>query len=414
MSQGLGPPRMTGTPAPIPAPTGPLAGIRVLDLTAVVLGPLATQTLGDWGAEVIKIETPTGDLVRNSGVFRNRGMASVFLGVNRNKRSIALDLKTPEGAEVLRRLIPTADVLVTNIRPAGMARLGFGPEECRALNPRMVFAVATGFGQDGPHRARPAFDEIIQAASGLADIVGEEAGQPRFVPSLVADKITGMALLSAVLAALLHRERTGEAQLVEVPMLETITAFVAVEHQGGHAFDPPIGKPGYERLRHRKPAPTKDGWMTLLPYTAAHWRAFFTEAGREELIEQLGVNDPVTRNANIDRVYAAVAAIAPSRTTAEWLAVCERLDIPATGFSTIEDVPEHPHLKAVGMFQPMDHPSEGDLRMAKPPTRFAATPASIRRHPPRLGEHTDEVLGELGYDAAAIAALAEKKVIRRG
>ena len=202
-------------------PAGPLAGIRVLDLTAVVLGPFATQTLGDWGAEVIKIETPTGDLVRNSGVFRNRGMASVFLGVNRNKRSLALDLKTPEGAEVLRRLIPTADVLVTNIRPAGMARLGFGPEECRALNPRMVFAVATGFGQDGPHRARPAFDEIIQAASGLADIVGEEAGQPRFVPSLVADKITGMALLSAVLAALLHRERTGEAQLVEVPMLET-------------------------------------------------------------------------------------------------------------------------------------------------------------------------------------------------
>jgi crotonobetainyl-CoA:carnitine CoA-transferase CaiB-like acyl-CoA transferase len=411
MSQGLGPPRMTGTPAS--TPTGPLAGIRVLDLTAVVLGPLATQTLGDWGAEVIKIETPTGDLVRNSGVFRNRGMASVFLGVNRNKRSLALDLKTPEGAEVLRRLIPTADVLVTNIRPAGMARLGFGPVECKALNPRMVFAVATGFGQDGPHRARPAFDEIIQAASGLADIVGEEEGQPRFVPSLVADKITGMALVSAVLAALLHRERTGEAQLVEVPMLETITAFVAVEHQGGHAFDPPIGKPGYERLRHRKPAPTKDGWMTLLPYTAAHWRAFFTEAGREELIEQLGVDDPVKRNANIDRVYAAVAEIAPGRTTAEWLEVCERLDIPATGFSTIEDVPEHPHLKAVGMFQPMDHPSEGALRMARPPARFAATPASIRRHPPKLGEHTDEVLAELGYDAAAIAALAEKKIIRR-
>ena len=173
------------------AATGPLAGLRVLDLTAVVLGPFCTQMMGDWGAEIIKIETPSGDLVRNSGLFRNRGMASVFLGINRNKRSIALDLKTPDGAEVLRRLIPTADVLVTNIRPAGMARLGFGPEECRKLNPRMVFAVATGFGQDGPHRARPAFDEIIQAASGLADVVGEEAGAPAFVPSLVADKITG-------------------------------------------------------------------------------------------------------------------------------------------------------------------------------------------------------------------------------
>ena len=351
--------------------------------------------------------------MRNSGVFRNRGMASVFLGINRNKRSVALDLKTPEGAAILRRLIPTADVLVTNIRPAGMARLGFGPDECRALNPRMVFAVATGFGQDGPHRARPAFDEIIQAASGLADIVGEEDGQPRFVPSLVADKITGMALLSAVLAALLHRERTGEAQLVEVPMLETLTAFVAVEHQGGHAFTPPIGEPGYKRLRHRKPVQTKDGWITLLPYSAANWRAFFTAAGRPELIEQLSVDDPVKRNAQIDKVYAAVAEIAPDRTTAEWLSVCEELDIPATAFSAVGDVPDHPHLKAVGMFQPMQHPTEGEIRLAKPPTRFAATPANIRRHPPRLGEHTAEVLGELGYTAAEIAALLATGAVRQ-
>jgi crotonobetainyl-CoA:carnitine CoA-transferase CaiB-like acyl-CoA transferase len=394
-------------------PTGPLKGIRVLDMTAVVLGPFCTQTLGDWGAEVIKIEPPTGDIVRNSGLYRNRGMASVYLGLNRNKRSLAIDLKSPEGKEVLRRLIPQTDVLVTNIRPAGMARLGFGPEECRRLNPKLVFAVATGFGQDGPHRARPAFDEIIQAASGLADIVGEESGEPCFVPSLVADKITGMALLSAVLGALLHRERSGEGQLVEVPMLETLTAFVSVEHLGGMAFDPPIGDPGYKRLRHRKPARTKDGWITLLPYSSANWVAFFTAAGRPELIEALHLRDPVQRNANIDKVYAALREVALTRTTAEWLALCEEQDVPATAFTPIGEVPDHPHLKAVGMFEMHEHPSEGRTRLARPPTRFEKTPATIRRQAPRLGEHTAEVLGELGFAAAEIAEMAARKIIRK-
>jgi crotonobetainyl-CoA:carnitine CoA-transferase CaiB-like acyl-CoA transferase len=393
--------------------TGPLKGIRVLDMTAVVLGPLCTQTLGDWGAEVIKIEPPTGDIIRNSGLYRNRGMAAVYLGLNRNKRSIAIDLKSPEGKEMLRRLIPQTDVLVTNIRPAGMARLGFGPEDCRKLNPKLVFAVATGFGQDGPHRARPAFDEIIQAASGLADIVGEEAGEPRFVPSLIADKITGMALLSAVLGALLHRERSGEGQLVEVPMLETLTAFISVEHLGGLAFDPPIGEPGYKRLRHRKPAPTKDGWITLLPYSSANWVAFFTAVGRADLVETLHLKDPVQRNANIDQVYAAMREISVQRTTAEWLALCEELDVPATAFTPIGEVTEHPHLKAVGMFGLHDHPSEGSTRLARPPTRFEKTPANIRRLPPRLGEHTAEVLEELGFSAAEIDEMAARKVIRK-
>jgi crotonobetainyl-CoA:carnitine CoA-transferase CaiB-like acyl-CoA transferase len=237
----------------------------VLDLTAVVLGPFCTQMLGDWGADIIKVEPPTGDLVRNSGVHRNRGMASVFLGINRNKRDLAIDLKSPEGAEVLRRLIPRVDVLVTNIRPAGMARLGFGPEECRVLNPRLVFAVATGFGQDGPYRAKPAFDEIIQASSGFADIVGEDQGGPVFVPSLIADKVTGMALLSGVLAALYHRERTGEGQLVEVPMLETLTAFLSVEHLGGLGFEPRHGPAGYSACATASPRRPGTGTSPCCP-----------------------------------------------------------------------------------------------------------------------------------------------------
>jgi crotonobetainyl-CoA:carnitine CoA-transferase CaiB-like acyl-CoA transferase len=392
-------------------PTGPLKGIRILDLTTVLFGPFGTQTLGDWGAEIIKVESLTGDTWRTSGVFRNRGMSGQFMAVNRNKRSIALDLKHPEGKEVLRRLIPTVDALVSNIRPAGLARLGFSYEACQELNPRIVYATAVGFGQDGPWRARPAFDEIIQAASGFASAMGTDE-EPVFVPSLVGDKICGMALTSAVTAALLHRERTGEGQMVEVPMLETLAAFNSIEMFGGIAFVPPTGPAGYKRMKARRPVRTKDGWLTMLPYSGDNWCAFFQAVGHPECIEEFSVRDPVARARNIDRIYDRMREIAVTRTTAEWEELLLSIDVPHTAFTRLSEVAEQPHLKAVDLLQKVEHPTEGTLLQARPPARFSASPAKVRRLAPRLGEHTREVLQEVGYSERDIDELVERKAIR--
>jgi crotonobetainyl-CoA:carnitine CoA-transferase CaiB-like acyl-CoA transferase len=394
-------------------PTGPLKGFRILDLTTVLFGPFGTQTLGDWGAEIIKVESLTGDTWRNSGQFRNRGMSGQFMAVNRNKRSIALDLKKPEGKEVLRRLIPTVDALVSNIRPAGLARLGFSYEACKALNPKLVYASATGFGQDGPWAARPAFDEIIQAASGFASAMGTDE-EPAFVPSLIGDKLCGMALTSAVTAALLHRERTGEGQMVEVPMLETLAAFNSIEMFGGQAFVPPIGPSGYKRMKARRPVRTKDGWLTMLPYSGENWCAFFEAVGHPECIEEFSVRDPVARARNIDLIYDRMRDIAPTRTTADWEDLLLSIDVPHTGFAKLTEVAEQPHLKAVGMFPVMEHPTEGKLLQARPPARFSASPAGVHRMAPLLGEHTREILREAGYDEDAIGAMVETKTVVAG
>jgi formyl-CoA transferase len=402
------------TRAPAPS-TGPLSGVRILDLTSVVLGPIATQILGDFGADIIKVESPAGDMMRANGVSLHPGMSSIYLAVNRNKRSLSLDLTKPEGKAVLKRLIPEADAFVHNMRVEAIERLGFGYDAVSAINPRIVYCVATGFDQDGPDAGKPAFDDIVQAASGLVSVASNGRDKPDYVPTLVADKTTGMAVVSAVLAALFHRERTGRGQLVEVPMLETIAAFVLAEHMGGMTFDPPKGHAGYMRLLEggRKPHPTKDGYIGLLPYTAEHWQVFFEAAGRSDLAETLAVADRAKRNANIRELYKRVGEITREKTTAEWMEILTRIDIPATPIYTLDDLPEHPQLKATKLFQWEEHPSEGRIRSVRPTTKFVGSPADVRHHAPLLGEHSVEILREGGFSPTEIDALIEQKIVKQ-
>ncbi len=392
---------------------GPLSGMRVLDLTSVVLGPLATQILGDYGADIIKVESLTGDMMRANGVSRNKGMSSIFLALNRNKRSLGVNLQTPEGASLLARLIPSVDVLVHNMRTDAIARLGFGYDAVRSLNPEIIYCAATGFDQDGPDRAKPAFDDIIQAASGLAAMVSIGRDRPAYVPTLVADKTAGMAVANAILAALFHRQRSGEGQFIEVPMFETFAAFMLAEHLGGMTFEPPAGPAGYARLLEggRAPSPTKDGHIAILPYTAAHWIAFARAIGREDLVAGLELDDPNRRNANIQKLYRVVAEETPKRTCAEWMAICERLDIPASALTAIDALPAHPQLEASGLFQTMPHPSEGTLRYVRPTTKFSRSPASVRIPAPRIGEHSRELLREVGVTDGEIDALIARGII---
>lgn len=394
--------------------TGPLAGIRVLDLTSVVLGPLATQILGDYGADVIKVEGLEGDLIRSNGVSKKLGMSSIFLAINRNKRSLAIDLKSKAGADALRKLLPTIDVLVHNMRVAAIERLGFGYDAVAAVNPKIVYCVATGYGQDGPDRDKPAFDDVIQAGCGLAALIGHANNQPDFAPTLLADKTTGLALANAVLAALFHRERTGVGQFVEVPMLETMAAFTMAEHMGGLSFDPPTAKAGYARILAggRKPAPTRDGFVAMLPYTVDHWQALFAHVGRADLGVKYNLADRYERNARIVELYADLALITGQMSTEECLGVCAQLDIPATRIYSIDELPEHPHLKAVGLFQATDHPTVGATVSIRPPTLFARSPASLRLPAPELGQHSVEVLREAGLSQTELDQLAFGGVIR--
>ena len=394
--------------------SGPLTGITVVDLTTVVMGPYATQILGDLGATVIKIEAPGGDNVRHVGPMKHRGMGHMFLHLNRNKKSVVLDLKQPAGREALLRIAAGADVLIYNIRPQAMQRLRLGYADVAAVNPRIIYVGAYGFGQQGPYAARPAYDDLIQGMTGMPWLMQQSgAAEPRYMPATLADRIVGLHAVYAVTTALYHRERTGEGQSVEVPMFECMSQMILGDHFGGRTFEPPVGAAGYARVLapQRKPFRTRDGYVCVLMYNDKQWHNFFQLIDREDLYRSdPRFNSHENRSARIDEVNAFVAGEMLERTTADWLSALLAADIPAARMNSIDEVIDDEHLTATGFIRTEEHPSEGTLRTTGAATQWSRTPPAPQRGAPRLGEHGAEVLHAAGYGDEQIRALAEAGV----
>lgn len=388
-------------------PTGPLAGIRVIDLTINVLGPVCTQILGDMGADVIKVEAPDGDYIRHVGPGRSEGMSVFFLNLNRNKRSVVLDLKRVEGRAALMKLIASADVLVHSMRPGAADRLGLGYDAVATVNPRIIYASAAGYRQDSSRRDWPAFDDVIQGVSGIAAINQQASGEPRYFPSVICDKFCGYVLASSIGMALFARERSNLGQQVHVAMMDTMVGFNMLEHLWGGVIDDPSLGIGYSRMLtpHRRPYPTRDGYMSVLAVTNEQWRRLFVAMDRPDLVGDARFADIGPRAENIDELYAILVEAMKTQTTAEWRQRLDAADVPNGEVNQLEDLLRDPYLQETDFFQKMRHPTEGAFVAMSSPVAFSRTKPSIHGLPPRLGEHTEAVLSDIGLSREEIAGV---------
>ncbi|MEI7712062.1 MAG: CoA transferase [Rhodospirillales bacterium] len=385
-------------------PTGPLAGIRVIDLTTVVLGPFASQVLGDMGADVIKIETQEGDYTRYIGPSRTEGMAAYFATLNRNKRSLALDLKKPAAIAALRALIDTADVFVHNMRLGAAKRLGLDYENLSKRNPKLIYAAASGFREGSSMQEFPAYDDLIQGMSGTASLNAGPDGAPRYFPTVMVDKLTGSTLASMIGMALFHRERTGQGQAVHVPMMETILSFMLVEHLWHGVLGEPEKGLGYPRMLtpHRRPYRTQDGFISVIAVSDKQWQTVFAAMGVPELAVDPRFATLSGRSDNVDALYATLTDGMRKKTTAEWLAILRPQDIPCGPANSLLDLFDDDYLRETNFFQKADHPVEGEVVVTAIPGRFSATPPNLQRLWPKLGEHNREVLRDAGYSETEI------------
>ena len=394
---------------------GPLQGIKVIDMTTVLMGPYATQMLGDYGADIIKVEQLEGDVTRLIGPTRHPGMGPVFLNTNRSKRSICLDLKMPAGREALLRLIASADVLVYNVRPQAMARLQLGYDVVSKINPRLIYAGVFGFGQDGPYAAKPAYDDLIQGATGLPALMAQTSdGVPRYVPNALVDRIVGLTAVGAICASLVHRDRTGQGQRLDIPMFETMASFVMGDHMGGLTYEPPLDQGGYARhlSRDRRPYQTSDGYICVIVYNDKQWENFFQATGRDDLRRDAKFATFAGRAVNIDVVYGELARIFKTRTTGEWTELLNKADVPVMPMHDLESMLQDPHLVATGYFPVVTHPTEGPIRNMKVSATWSETRAEPVRLAPRLNEHGAEILREAGFSTDEIATLAREGVTK--